>query len=77
MLATLCHTQVVLQLCLVLGSPSNQQRCTRHKGGRQARSWPYHLVHEAAAFYLEDISISFLQDIKAVDRLDGVGVWVP
>lgn len=37
----------------------------------------YHLVHEAAAFYLKDVSISILQDVKAVNGLDGVGVWVP
>ena len=37
----------------------------------------YHLVHEAAAFYLEHKPFCVLQDIKAVDCLDGVGVWVP
>lgn len=36
----------------------------------------YHLVQEATAFYLEDISIGILKDVKTVDGLDRVWVWV-
>lgn len=36
----------------------------------------YHLIQEAAAFYLENISIIILQDIKPVDGLNRVWVWV-
>ena len=36
----------------------------------------YHLVQEATAFNLENISIGILQDIKTVDGLDRVWVWV-
>ena len=37
----------------------------------------YHLIQETTAFYLEDIAIGILQDIKTVDCLDRVWVWVP
>ena len=48
----------------------------QHREDCRQGTQAYHLVHEAAAFYLEHKSVCVLQDIKAVDCLDGVGVWV-
>lgn len=36
----------------------------------------YHLVQKATAFYLEHKSMGILQDIKTVDGLNRVWVWV-
>ena len=36
----------------------------------------YHFVHEAASIDLEDTSIRILQDVKVIDGLDWVGIWV-